>query len=92
MTSYEIDRRAAEMIEEWMNTTGKYCCDFVFEITYKFKGQSVDFESYEPCTYQGSIDNFELDWFNDWWEGEDDVVFKRVVPLYDIINFYFDEA
>jgi hypothetical protein len=31
-----------------------------------------------------------LTWENDWWEGEDDVIYKRVVALEDILDYYFE--
>lgn len=88
MTIEEIDRKAAEMIQEYRKTRGSHADEFVFNVEYRHYSGEFYMGSYEPCSYDENSE--KVDWYNDWWEGEDDVVFKKVVSLYDIINFYFE--
>ena len=88
MTIEEIDRKAAEMIQEYRKTTGSHADEFVFNVEYRHHSGDFYMGSYEPCSYDENSE--KVDWYNDWWEGEQDVVFVRVVPLYDIIYSYFE--
>ena len=88
MTIEEIDRKAAEMIQEYRKTTGSHADEFVFNVEYRHHSGEFYMGSYEPCSYDENSE--KVDWYNDWWEGEQDVVFVRVVPLYDIIYSYFE--
>ena len=91
MTIEGIDRKAAEMIIKLITEQGKDCFDFVFEVQYKHEGQDFYWGSYEPCCLvAGDKDGMRLKWDHNWWDGEDDVIFLKVVPLYEIINFYFE--
>lgn len=88
MTIEEIDRKAAEMIQEYRKATGSHADEFVFNVEYRHHSGESYMGSYEPCSYDENSE--KVDWYNDWWEGEQDVVFVRVVSLYDIINSYFE--
>ena len=88
MTIEEIDRKAAEMIQKYRKATGSHADEFVFNVEYRHHSGEFYTGSYEPCSYDENSE--KVDWYNDWWEGEQDVVFVRVVSLYEIINFYFE--
>ena len=57
----------------------------------KTKGKHHDQISIDEFnTSDDDILNYSLDWHTDWYIGQDEIVFGRVVPLYDIINSYFE--
>lgn len=76
------------MINELIKKSGGYrYINYVFEIWYKHSHERNYTVSYELCEFDFDEN---LTWENDWWEGEDDVIYKRVVALEDILNYYFE--
>ena len=88
--SYEINRYAADMIEELVEKTGHYHKDYVFEVLYKRDFETDFTKSYELGEYLGNKDDWELYWYGDWWIGQNEVIFSKLVPLDDILNCYFE--
>jgi len=76
------------MIQELIKKSGGYrCTDYVFEIWYKYSHERDFTVSYELCEFDFDEN---LTWENDWWEGQQEVMFKRVVALEDILDYYFE--
>ena len=78
-----------EMIQELIKKSGGYrCVNYVFEIWYKYyPGEREYTVTYEPCEFDFDEN---LIWANDWFEGQQVIIYKRVVALEDILDYYFE--
>lgn len=81
---------ATQILDEFIKKQRFYHSDYVFEVSYRRKGETDFTKSYELCDYIPGSSGGSLDWHTDWYIGQDEIVFGRVVPLYDIINSYFE--
>ena len=77
------------MIEERREKTNKYVVDYIVEVWYKYKREHEYTKSYELFSY--SFDDTS-EWENDWFEGQEDIIYKRVVELDTILEYYFDHV
>ena len=76
------------MIQELIKKSGGHrYINYVFEIWYKYSHERNYTVSYELCEFDFDEN---LTWENDWWEGQQEVMFKRVVALEDILDYYFE--
>lgn len=78
-----------KMIEERRKKTNKYVVDYIVEVWYKYKCEHEYTKSYELFSY--SFDDTS-EWENDWFEGQEDIIYKRVVELDTILEYYFDHV
>ena len=75
------------MLDEYEAKYHRKYVTYVIEVWCKHKDDKDYYKSYQLCTYDCG-NNFE--WDQDWFEGEECVIYKRVVPLMDILDYYFE--
>jgi hypothetical protein len=80
---------AIRMIDERRKKTNKYVVDYIVEVWYKYDFEHEYTKSYELISY--SFDD-TVEWENDWFEGQQDIIYKRVVELDAILDYYFDHV
>lgn len=89
MTDYYHSEEAIKMLEEYEERNDCKFVNYVFEIQYKRESEKEYRTTYELCEFD--VDD-NLTWDSDWNEGETDVIFKRVVPLELMCEYYFEHT
>lgn len=88
----DITKYASDMILKHLEENKYYHSDYVFEVLYKRDFETEFTKAYELCEfyYDGEMQDWDLYWHTDWYIGENEVIFNKVVPLSEILDFYFE--
>ena len=87
MTGYDIvDQEIRKYQEEYYERTNRWEEDFIVIFDYKYEWENEYEHMVEFCSVYDDI----TEWENDWWEGQRDIVVKKVVALSELYDIFVD--
>ena len=89
MTGYEIvDQEVRKSQEEYYERTNCWTEDFIVIFDCKYEWE----KEYEHMVEFCSLYNDVTEWENDWYEGQTDIVVKKVVALRELYDIFIDKT
>lgn len=83
---------AIKMIQEYENKTSSYQADYVFEVWCIVSGDKDNPEEYivsYEIMHHDIYDGDKYTWEDDWFEGQQNIQYKRMFPLDYVLEWFF---
>ena len=86
MNNDEFNYLLNDMFEAEFKGDGDYVIEFAAK--YSFEDEFINYK--EVCTYYYGDGEEGVCWFNDWYEGQDEIIFMNAYSIEHLIQMYKD--